>query len=55
MNDQEFLKWIWYRLTEVHGESRNVDYMRKLWAVMEATDHKQETRNVGLYPWERQS
>jgi hypothetical protein len=46
MLDRDFLIWIYERLEHVHGESPMNDYMRKLSAVIKATDKKQLSPNV---------
>ena len=46
MFDKEFLEWIHARLEYVHGEDKNVDYMRKLHAIIEGMDEFKCTPNV---------
>lgn len=47
MHDREFLLWIWCRLRDDHGENPDVDYMTKLWSIMNATPCDQLTPNIG--------
>ena len=46
MKDKEFLQWIHNRLHQVHGENINVDYMRKLRAIINVTNPTQITPNM---------
>ena len=46
MKDKEFLEWIWYRLYQVHGEDPFVDYMAKLWSIIEEYDNEKITPNT---------
>ncbi len=46
MLDKDFLQWIYARLEQYHEEDARVDYMRKLAAVIAATDPEQLTPNV---------
>lgn len=48
MNDQEFLIWLHERLEHQHGESRHVDYMHKLRAIILATDPNTTTPNTSI-------
>lgn len=50
MKDRDFLLWIHGRLTHVHGEDPQVDYMRKLRAIIAATPTTQETPNTETLP-----
>lgn len=45
MKDKEFLLWIHNRLVEVHGENPYFDYMHKLRAIINNTDHEKFTPN----------
>lgn len=45
MNDKEFLIWLHYRLTEVHGEKSSFDYMWKLRSIIESMPEDQLTPN----------
>jgi hypothetical protein len=38
MKDKDFLLWIYDRLSKVHGENENTDYMLKLKAIIKVTD-----------------
>lgn len=49
MKDREFLCWLHERLERVHGESKLVDYMHKLRAIIGATPPEQETPNIARY------
>lgn len=49
MKDREFLMWIHERLEHVHGESKLVDYMHKLRAVIKATDPGQNTPSTSTH------
>ena len=44
--DKYFLQWIHDRLTLVHGESPNMDYMHKLKAIIDATPKGKHTPNL---------
>lgn len=46
MNDKEFLIWLHYRLTEVHGEKSSFDYMWKLRSIIESMPDDQLTPNT---------
>lgn len=46
MKDKEFLGWIRDRLQHVHGESKYLDYMHKLKAIVDATPEDQITPNI---------
>jgi hypothetical protein len=46
MYDKDFLQWLYNRLHHEHGENKNVDYMRKLKSIIEATDPDQLTPNT---------
>ena len=46
MRDKDFLKWIYYRLKEVHGENPDYDYMFKLRNIIIATPPDVVTPNV---------
>ena len=46
MKDKEFLEWIWYRLYKVHGENPYIDYMSKLWSIIEGYDDEKITPNT---------
>lgn len=46
MNDKEFLIWLHYRLTEVHGEKPNFDYMWKLRSIINSMSDDQLTPNT---------
>ena len=46
MTDKEFLKWIHNRLTVVHHENENYDYMHKLRSIINATDQEKITPNI---------
>lgn len=49
MNDRAFLMWLHERLEHVHHESRYVDYMHKLRAIIEATPEGKYTPNSCSY------
>lgn len=42
--DKTFLQWIHNRLTHLHGENPNVDYMRRLQKIVNATPNEQSSR-----------
>jgi hypothetical protein len=46
MKDQEFLQWIYSRLEQRYEVDAQTDYMRKLAAIINATDPEQFTPNV---------
>ena len=46
MKDKVFLQWIHDRLTDVHKENENLDYMHKLRAVIDSIDPDKDTPNV---------
>lgn len=46
MKDKDFLKWIYVRLQNVHGESPLLDYMRKLRCVIKSIPKDQESANT---------
>jgi len=46
MNDKEFLLWIHQRLSQVHGENKNADYMWKLRAIIANTPDDKVTPNL---------
>jgi hypothetical protein len=41
--DREFLSWLHTRLTVIHGEDPNYDYMHKLRAIISATPEDKDT------------
>lgn len=47
MHDRDFLIWIHGRLENVYGENPQVDFMCKLRSVINATDPKKCTPNIG--------
>ncbi len=47
MKDKRFLQGIHDRLEKVHGEKREMDYMHKLRAIINAYPKDKETPNVG--------
>jgi len=47
MTDRDFLMWIHTRLEVVHGESRLVDYMHRLRAIIAATPKDQVSKCCG--------
>lgn len=46
MKDREFLIWLHYRLTEIHGEDSYKDYMWKLRGIVEDYDKQKLTPNA---------
>jgi hypothetical protein len=49
MSDKEFLQWVYNRLVHLHKENPRLDYMLRLWAIIEATSQNQETPMIGGY------
>jgi len=48
MKDKQFLNWLHDWLMEKHGENPDVDYMRKLRNIAEATPENKLTPSVNI-------
>lgn len=47
--DKEHLQWMLNRLVDVHGESRNVDYMMRMQQIISNTETELNLRLVSHY------
>lgn len=49
MKDKKFLRFIYDRLENVHGESAKVDYMRKFKTIIETMPEESEEQKYGCH------
>ena len=48
-NDKDFLGWIYDRLTHVHGENENYDYMHRLKKIIDTIDDEELLLEFSAY------